>query len=254
MLEWLSSYCKSLEDLGLKASRLINLYYNIVEPVLGYPRHRETIASLIGPSMCYNECLTLASLRSTIEDNIICIIGPSQQKIDLSDCNIIAAPEGGFPIVLSTGFKPLYITGDLDLELKSLHIMISTIDKLIVHLHGDNIERVSILKQLLSSKNSIVYTSQVETIGCTIPLGGFTDGDRAILIAMLMNAREVKVKGYDFTRPVYHHKGLTLDTSEKIIKLKLAESIIIESAKILGYKLIQDKALKLLRYKEFREL
>jgi Uncharacterized Rossmann fold enzyme len=228
-----TSYCRILRELLGRAGRILDLYELLVEPSMGYPRHRESIASLQGPQLCYEECLILEDLVSSVEGSNVCIIGPLGWLNDVS-CTIIGAPEGGAGHLIALGVKPLYVTGDLDVDIKTLDLMLSTTRIALIHVHGDNIERLLAYKRRLQAAN-VVYTSQIPTTTCTLPLGGFTDGDRAVVAAMLAGAREIKIVGYDFEKPSYNHKSVRLQDESKSVKLRLAAKIIEESARTLGY-------------------
>jgi len=239
-----------LRELLGRANRILDLYTLLVEPIMGYPRHRESIASLQGPPLCYEECLTLEDLISRLEDLNVCILGPLS-GFNREDCDVIAAPEGGVEHVLTSGIKPLYVTGDLDIELKMLDIILSISRTALIHIHGDNIERILAYKSKLSTTR-IIYTSQIPTTTCTLPLGGFTDGDRAIIIAMLAGARIIKALGYNFEKPTYNHKSVRFHDEIKNTKLKLALKMIEESARILGYTIKRgEDTLILLKVKEY---
>ena len=241
-----SSYCRILRELLGRSARILDLYTLLVEPTMGYPRHRESIASLQGPPLCYDECLALEELVTSIEGSSVCIIGPLSEP-GYEDCDVVGAPEGGAWSLLASGVKPLYVTGDLDVELKTLDMLLDVTRIALIHLHGDNIERVQSYRGRIRSPR-IIYTSQIPTTTCTLPLGGFTDGDRAVVVAMLAGALEVKVIGYNFGKPSYKHKSIALDNGGKLAKLELASKIIEESARLLGYTMMwRDGILTLLR-------
>ncbi len=241
-----TSYCSILRKLLGRAIRILDLYALLVEPVMGYPRHRESIASLRGPPLCYDECLILEDLVSSIESSSVCITGPLG-GFKQWDCDVIGAPEGGAWSLLSLGIRPHYVTGDLDIELKALDMLLNITRTALIHIHGDNIERVLMYRERIRSAN-VVYTSQIPTVTCTLPLGGFTDGDRAVVVAMLAGAREVKVAGYNFKEPSYYHKSVAFHDEVKLAKLELASKIIEWSARLLGYTVTwRDGILTLLR-------
>ncbi|MDM7276004.1 MAG: hypothetical protein P3X22_007840 [Thermoprotei archaeon] len=217
-----------------RAEKLIGIYYRLVEPVMEYPRHREGIAALIGPPTCYGECAALEELESEIRESTVCIVGPlAGEPLNIEGCDVIAAPEGGLQALINSGVKPLYITGDLDVELKYLTMGLRLAKFYAIHVHGDNMERVSWLLSTVNTEN-IIFTSQVHTVNCTLSIGGFTDGDRAAILAMLLGASQVKLAGFNFEKPTFKHKGATLNDKDKTLKLKLAREILIEASKTLS--------------------
>jgi len=215
------------------AEALTQLYLDLVEPVMGYPRHRESIASLLGPPTCSEECLLIGELESRIRDRVVCVAGPAGSP-GFEGCDVIGAPEGGLLALIEAGLKPLYVVGDLDVDLRILDLMIEAAEILLIHVHGDNMERVSTYSRRLRG-SKVIYTSQVQTSSCVLPIGGFTDGDRALIVAMLAGAREVRALGYNFDNPVFKHKSITLEGEVKRTKLKLAAEITYRASAILGY-------------------
>ncbi len=220
-----------------KVEKLIGIYYRLVEPVMEYSRHREGVATLIGPPTCYSECAALEELESEVRESTVCIVGPlAEEPLNIEGCNVIAAPEGGLHTLINSGIKPLYVTGDLDVELKYMTMGLRLVKFYVIHIHGDNIERVSWLVKTVGPENAI-FTSQVHTVNCTLNIGGFTDGDRAAILAMLLGASQVKLQGFDFEKPTFKHKEAILNDRDKVLKLKLARKILVETSKTLGFTL-----------------
>ena len=84
---------------------------------------------------------------------------------------------------------------------------------LVLHAHGDNIDRV---KAVVPKLSRFVATTQVKPFDRVYNFFGFTDGDRAVLIAKRLGAKSVKLVGFDFGKA----KGI------KLKKLKWAEFIL----------------------------
>jgi hypothetical protein len=68
---------------------------------------------------------------------------------------------------------------------------------LVLHAHGDNIERV---KSLIPKVDAFVGTTQSIPFDRIYNFGGFTDGDRAVCIAKEMGAKSIQLIGFDFER------------------------------------------------------
>lgn len=88
----------------------------------------------------------------------------------------------------------------------------------VVHAHGDNIERIVNLVPRM--EGSILGTTQSIPVGSVRNIGGFTDGDRSVIMAVLMGAERVKIYGFDFENPVDEPKD------KKIMKMKVAKDIL----------------------------
>ncbi|MEM4950603.1 MAG: hypothetical protein QXS75_04660, partial [Thermoplasmatales archaeon] len=88
----------------------------------------------------------------------------------------------------------------------------------VVHAHGDNIERIVNLVPRM--EGSVLGTTQSIPVGSVRNIGGFTDGDRSVIMAVLMGAERVKIYGFDFENPVDEPKD------KKIMKMKVAKDIL----------------------------
>ncbi|WP_457550319.1 6-hydroxymethylpterin diphosphokinase MptE-like protein [Archaeoglobus sp.] len=84
---------------------------------------------------------------------------------------------------------------------------------IVLHAHGDNIE---LLKEIVPKLGRFVATTQVEPINGVYNFCGFTDGDRAVMIAKHFKARSIRLVGFDFEKA----DGL------KLKKLRWAEYIL----------------------------
>ncbi len=84
---------------------------------------------------------------------------------------------------------------------------------LVLHAHGDNVNRI---KSVVPKLKRFVATTQSRPFDRIYNFGGFTDGDRAAVMAKTFGARSVKLVGFDFDRA----KG------KKLKKLKWAKKIL----------------------------
>lgn len=214
-----------------RAKRLVGLYYEIVEPLFSFPRHRESLAQLLGPQTCYEECMTLEMFREAVEGKDVCVLGPLPSAP--RNCQLLGAPEGGLERALEAGLPLAFLTTDLDAEERLLRMALDIVPFLFVHLHGDNRERFLFFESSLK-RNRVIYTSQSHSLGCVISLGGFSDGDRAALFPMIAGARSVRVFGYDFSKPERGRKP-EVSMKDKALKLSVAREVLMRSAELLGY-------------------
>ncbi|MGC8572410.1 MAG: hypothetical protein ACP5L0_00155 [Caldisphaera sp.] len=216
-----------------KANKIINGYTDIVEPILKYPRHRELESSMeILSQICDDSfCKNLYKLYEKINNNRVCIVGPGKINNNLKDCEIIAGPEGGLINLYSLGKKMLFVTTDLDSSQKIIGNLNFLSDIKFVHIHGDNLTRVKITNAYF---DNVIYTTQILTPYCAIPIGSFTDGDRAIALSMIFNASEIYVYGFNFKKAICPHKDYCFP-DYKNIKIKLAEKILTFVSKKLNY-------------------
>lgn len=241
--------CRRLRELLEAARESVALYYSLVEPVMGHDRHRETLASsrILHDTGCYRECVHVSELRERVNGKRICVFGPlaalfGELEPYLEGCDEVASPEGGHVALVSAGLRPLFITSDLDSSLSSLSTLSYYASYLLVHLHSDNHYRVSWATACSSPYGArVVYTSQVETVGCTLPLGGYTDGDRAVVLSIALGAAEVRMIGFGRLR----ERGLEALRAFAIPYKDYADDRLLEASSAkhsLGLMLLQELA------------
>ena len=93
---------------------------------------------------------------------------------------------------------------------------------IIVHAHGDNIEKIINFKDPIIKFDNIIGTVQVNSSGPTINPGGFTDGDRILffLRSMLLPEHKIFLIGMDFKNKVGKYSKPYLQKSQKATKIK----------------------------------
>ncbi|MEM0140687.1 MAG: hypothetical protein QXN66_01435 [Thermoplasmatales archaeon] len=88
----------------------------------------------------------------------------------------------------------------------------------VVHAHGDNIDKLA--QFVPRMKGLVLGTTQSVPVGAIRNIGGFTDGDRSVIMALLMGAKEVNVFGFDFNEPLdepKHLKQMKMEVSKRIL-------------------------------------
>ncbi|TFG17470.1 MAG: DUF115 domain-containing protein [Promethearchaeota archaeon] len=106
-------------------------------------------------------------------------------------------------------------------------------DYIIVHAHGDNIDKLKRFEKEILEFRNIIFTCQVEPDDNIINTGGFTDGDRILyfLRSMLLPSQSIFLIGMDFTNKVGKYSKLGYQKNHKASKrkqkkLKYAEQLI----------------------------
>ncbi|BAD84482.1 hypothetical protein, conserved, DUF115 family [Thermococcus kodakarensis KOD1] len=124
--------------------------------------------------------------------------GPSLEKalkeFDFSDGTLIAA-DGATSALLENDLVPDIIVTDLDGRIPDLRIANDRGSFMVVHAHGDNVDKMTSYVPLFSR---VLGTTQTEPLDIVYNFGGFTDGDRAAFLAEELGAREVVLVGFDF--------------------------------------------------------
>ena len=230
-----SGYCESLRALSERLRVSLEAYRDIVEPRMGFSRERELSAAsgVEGLVDCDAACRLASTLIDKADGGVACVVTPASRRPLLEGCDVVLAVEGSLEAVARSGRLPDLLVGDLDPSLRELGMLGAIGVPYAVHVHGDNIARVAQAVRSLAP-GSYLLTSQVLTPYCILPVGAFTDGDRAAAIAMGLGAREVRVGGFTPSRPLCSHKDLC-DEARKRLKMGLGWEVLLRVAAGLGY-------------------
>ena len=130
--------------------------------------------------------------------------------------------DGATKAIIENNLKPDIVVTDLDGDIKSLKKAGRTNTIMIVHAHGDNTEKIHLVKYF---KNCI-GTTQTKSVGKVHNFGGFTDGDRCVFLASHFKAKKIILLGMDFgTRIGKYSKTRVLNRTTKIKKLRRGKEI-----------------------------
>jgi len=131
--------------------------------------------------------------------------------------------DGAVRALLEKNIKPDILVTDLDGDLKSIEKIGKTKIPIIVHAHGDNYEKLEIVKKL----KNVVGSTQTRKIGKIENFGGFTDGDRCVFLAEYFNASKIVLIGMDFGQKIgKYSKHRIINRKIKIKKLKFGKKIV----------------------------
>ena len=176
----------------------------------------------------YRDFLAGIELNSIIAENlwhklpkkrVVSVIGPS---------NPSSGPEG-YVIVSDSALD--HYDGRCDMIVSDLD---GPVDKIlnheesikVIHAHGDNIEKLR--EHVPSMKGTVLGTTQSIPLKRVRNIGGFTDGDRSVIMGTLVGASLIYVHGFDYAHPV------DTPSEEKLKKMQFGKEIIdnIKSAKV----------------------
>ncbi|MBE6486249.1 MAG: DUF115 domain-containing protein [Methanosphaera stadtmanae] len=162
-----------------------------------------------------------------------CIVfgaGPSIKKhiaylkrnVNLKDYTLIAA-DGTTKALLEESIVPDIIVTDLDGDIESIFKSNKLGSILYVHAHGDNLDK---LKSYLDELNKVVPTCQCRSFGNLENYGGFTDGDRAVHIAVYaLKVEKIILAGMDFGNIITNYSrpeiGVEFKVADSFKKKKL---------------------------------
>jgi len=165
----------------------------------------------------------------SLDDNLDCLL---RVFPDFSERFTLIAADGATQALVERGKTPHIIVTDLDGDVDSLLYSAERGSIIIIHAHGDNMERITrYMKEIISATKLIIGTTQVEPVPPLQNFGGFTDGDRAVFMASNFDAIPIILVGMDFGKVVGKRSKpwLTHDVSaweDKLKKLEIAYRLV----------------------------
>ena len=131
--------------------------------------------------------------------------------------------DGAVRAIIENGLKPDIVVTDLDGDIKSLKKAGRTNTLMIVHAHGDNTDKIHLVKNF---KNCI-GTTQTKPFGRVHNFGGFTDGDRCVFLANHFKAKKIILLGMDFGTRIGKYSKITIvNRNIKIAKLRRGKKLL----------------------------
>lgn len=181
-------------------------YYNEILDDFGFSRSDDEYSAKVLDEILSEEgCLTLDDLAQIVgfsDKYIVFGAGPSlkdhivqlKENHDLKDYILVAA-DGATTALIEERISPDIVATDLDGNLDDILLANLRGANIVVHAHGDNLEQVI---KFTSFFNNVLGTTQSQPVGNVYNFGGFTDGDRAIFLAVALGASEITLAGMDF--------------------------------------------------------
>ncbi len=165
-------------------------FYSQVRSWMGYDKAQDyKSASLLNQLLGGFKEEELPSLKG--EEVAVVGAGPSLTSLRDFQGRVIIAADGASNYLQEIGLTPDIVVTDLD------GIDAFPDSLYVVHAHGDNVH----LLHKVSKMRRVIGTCQVDPFGRLKVLGGFTDGDRAIVIARALGAERVRLYAMDFDSP-----------------------------------------------------
>ncbi len=151
-----------------------------------------------------------------------------KEKFVLDDYILIAA-DGATTALLEENMVPDIVVTDLDGKLDDLFLANDLGSLFVIHAHGNNLDEI--LKYTRKFTN-VLGTTQSKPMGNLYNFGGFTDGDRAVFLAIKFKMKKIILAGMDFGTMVTSYSRPDMDVDIGIAdevkqkKLKYAENLI----------------------------
>jgi uncharacterized Rossmann fold enzyme len=189
----------------LELSKWLKIYGEICRELELVPEKDRQAAELLS-DMIAGKCLRRDVLSRALSSSPVVVVfgaGPSLQK-DLAQFSkhvgvenvVTVAADGASKAFTEIGLTPHVVFTDLDGGDETLTQVNRNGALLVVHAHGDNMDRLRRLVPMF--KNPVLGTTQTEPVGCLENFGGFTDGDRAVYACLELGVERIVLAGMDF--------------------------------------------------------
>lgn len=194
-------------------------YYKEILDDFGFSRSGdEESAKLLDEILSTEGCLTLNDLAEIVgfsDKFIVFGAGPSlknhvlmlKENYDLKDYVLVAA-DGATTALIEEKISPDVVCTDLDGNIDDILLANLRGANIAIHAHGDNMDKVASLSSFF---NNVIGTTQAQPMGNLYNFGGFTDGDRALFLAVALGASEITLAGMDFGDKVTKYSRPNMD-------------------------------------------
>lgn len=176
-------------------------YYKEILQDFGFDREEdERSASILSRLLRDKDTVPEESLSQLIEGKNAAVIGGAgnlEQKLeDNPSWDVLLAADGTTSTLMRKSLVPDIIVTDLDGRIEDQIEANRQGAVVAVHAHGDNIPQIE--RFVPQFEGRMVGTVQCRPSGILRNFGGFTDGDRAAIMAAHFGARSIRLLGFDF--------------------------------------------------------
>jgi hypothetical protein len=195
-------------------------YYTEILDDFGFSRSGdENSAKVLDEILSEEGCLTLDDLSQIVgfsDKFIVFGAGPSlkehiiylKENYDLRDYVLVSA-DGATTALIEERLSPDIVATDLDGNIDDILLANLRGANIAVHAHGDNLEQIIKITPFF---NNVLGTTQAQPVGNLYNFGGFTDGDRAMFLAVALGASEITLAGMDFGDVVTKYSRPNIET------------------------------------------
>lgn len=202
--------------------------YSKILKEFNYSRKKDKDSALLLNSIIKTK-FPLKKLEKKIKNQTVFVIGAGSSLVSWLDTirkypnvtKIVA--DGATTALIENRIKPDVIVTDLDGDIDSLKKASNNGSMMIVHSHGDNVEKL----HLASEFKYCIGTTEGKPFGKIHNFGGFTDGDRCVFLSKRFGAKKIILIGMDFgTKIGKYSKKKIPNKAIKIKKLKFAKQLL----------------------------
>jgi uncharacterized Rossmann fold enzyme len=198
--QWMTCYKKILKEFGYDkegdeaSAEFLNSLLNVQ-------------GSLTLQDVIIKEKAVVFGAGPSLKENIVQL-----KNKDLNKFTLIAA-DGATKALNEEGIIPDIIVTDLDGEIDYLLKANQQGTFMVVHAHGDNNDKI---EEYTPQFDRVMGTTQSIPLDKVYNLGGFTDGDRGVFLAVELGAKYIILAGMDFGKITtrYSRPGLEYEVGE----------------------------------------
>lgn len=175
----------------MQLERWLKIYEEILKD-FGFSREKDEESAKLIAELGKGKLLD-SSVLECIRGKEVAIVGGAYENERIEEDFVITA---GKAIEKVSLIPSVHVT-DLEEPLEKLLELEKRGCILVIHAHGDNMHRI---REVVPRLTNFVATTQSEPFDMVYNFGGFTDGDRAVLIAKKFGAKRIVLYGFDFER------------------------------------------------------
>ncbi|MCP8305180.1 MAG: DUF115 domain-containing protein [archaeon] len=209
-------------------------WYDKIVSSFNFSRSEDQRATDILSELLRGRCMEPSEIRTLIHGEPVLVFGagPSLERdihsikgAGLLDKFIMITADGATTALLEVANKvPQVIVTDLDGRFQDLLSANQKGSFMVVHGHGDNIPQ---LLEYVPKLTRVLGTTQVRPTERVYNFGGFTDGGRAVFLAVEMSAKIVALAGMDFGKIIgKYSKAYVRSPEKKVLKLKFCKELL----------------------------
>ncbi|MEM4494561.1 MAG: 6-hydroxymethylpterin diphosphokinase MptE-like protein [Candidatus Caldarchaeum sp.] len=217
--EWLKHYHEICRKLGIDEERDRLAAETLSKLLSGHGASRQELSSILHSKMFAAVFGAGPSLETDLQQYL---------HVFEPEAAAIIAVDGATRFFLARGIVPDIVVTDLD---GGDDILLRAAEKgclMVVHAHGDNMEKVEKLVPLMRGR--VLGTTQTEPVTGLENFGGFTDGDRAVYMCEELGVEKIVVAGMDFDGEIGAYskpRPLTVEEQRrKKLKLEIGKTLL----------------------------
>jgi len=176
-------------------------YYLEILRDFGYSRERDEEAARLLDSLLAGRVVEDAELGRLLGGRWVTVAGNAPTLAVEMDrvSGVVLAADEATSVFTARGQDPQIIVTDLDGKVEDQVAANRRGVIAVIHAHGDNM--AALREWVPRFTGPVVGTTQSTPTGRIRDFGGFTDGDRAVLLAQHFAAERVTLVGFDFEHP-----------------------------------------------------